>query len=455
MVLPTLITSVFFARGGGGGSGGGGGGGGSGGGGGGGGIFLLGYVPMHFLGAFFRRSKDNKVAFGLLQATGWIVSIIYAIILGWTLGGIGVFAGIFAPVGMGAGLYGWFGKLRTNKRAEAALTEAAASDGAWDKPTLMQYTAQIFEKFQADWSKADTASMQAYLTPWYYYHVSLMMEALKQAKRVNQVSDVKILQQAVEGVYNADDNSQDMITIGFNAQVTDQLIDTRDQKMLFTDKSPFVEYWNFQRDGNTWRLSGIDQGTANLLSANAAVRQFAAENKFCYSLDWGWLLLPRGGQLFGSGKFGTSDINNHVIGTYHDILIQIYTYTSVPAAQNKDQYLVAQVQLPKSYGDILVRHRKGFASKWFGGVKGLDRIEMEWPDFNKKYEVFSSTGEGPTSFELLHPVFMETLEAAPFEVNLEVVDNVVYFYTKETALKPEHYQAMLGILQEAFKQMRM
>ena len=447
MIVPlgAMLNSIF-ARGGGGGSGGGGGGG---------GIVLVGYLPMHFLGAFLRRAqKNHRALFDVLQVGGWLTMVVYSILLIVLLRGIGALAAIGAPIGMGAGLYGWFGKLKNNKKAEAALQQAAASDNAWDQAALMGQSAQVFQRFQDDWSKGDTSAMKQYLTPWYHYHVSLMMTALAQASRVNRMSNVQILNQKVERVINATDNSQDQVTIGFEAKATDQLFDTRDQQLLFTDNNEFAEYWNFERSGNNWLLAGIDQATANYLSANTAIKQFALSQNFCYSLDWGWLLLPRRGQLFGKGKFGVADINNHVIGTYNNVLVQIYSYTPLAGSRMQDLYVVAQVQLPKSYGDILVRRREGFASRWFG-VKGLDRISMEWPDFNKKYEVFTSTAEGPTSFELLHPVFMETLEAAPFEVNLEVVDNVVYFYTKETGLQPDYYPAMLAILQEAFKQMKM
>lgn len=50
---------------------------------------------------------------------------------------------------------------------------------------------------------------------------------------------------------------------------------------------------------------------------------------------------------------------------------------------------------------------------------------------------------------------MEQLEALPFEVNIEVVDNVVYLYTDERGTSPEVYQTMLDLLQKAFKEMRL
>jgi hypothetical protein len=52
---------------------------------------------------------------------------------------------------------------------------------------------------------------------------------------------------------------------------------------------------------------------------------------------------------------------------------------------------------------------------------------------------------------------MEKLEALPFEVSIEVVDNVVYLYSVQLTEKNPavSYQRMLEILQEAYKQMKL
>src|SRR3982751_6788650 len=115
MHLLTLLHALpIFARGGGGGSGGGGDGGGF--------IALIGYVPMHFVGAWFRRyKKDHAAVFDTLQIVGWAITVVYAVLLVVGLKGLGALAGIGAFAGMGAGLYGWLGKLKQSKQTKAAL----------------------------------------------------------------------------------------------------------------------------------------------------------------------------------------------------------------------------------------------------------------------------------------------------------------------------------------------
>lgn len=197
-------------------------------------------------------------------------------------------------------------------------------------------------------------------------------------------------------------------------------------------------------------LDHINQATADLEVINEQLRDFSAQNGYYYSLDMGWLFIPEHGQLFGEAKFGTSDINNHVIGLYNQLLVQLYSYNKRP--QNDDKpYIIAQVNVPRSYGNIVVRRKKRLQL----GIHGLNKVETEWTQFNNKYEVYASDAEQVTSFELLNPTYMEQLEALPFEVNIEVVDNVIYLYTDERTATIEIYQSMLDLVHKAFKELRL
>jgi hypothetical protein len=455
----TTVMNVlpFFASAGGGGSGG------SGGGGGGGGIFALaffiGYGPMHVLGARIRRiHKAHPDLYVLMQILAWGVCVLYAgLILVITHGGIlglGFIAAAGAFVGLPAGFYDWFDKLRTNKRAEAALTAAESKDPAvWGEDAVKAATGAIFMRYQQSWSGNDVSAMQPYMTPHYYQHATLMVEALKQAGRRDDMQNVKILETAINDLYDAPDNSQDWVVVGFKAQAQDHLVDASTGALLLANASDFMEFWLFQRSNNAWLLNGIQPATADTWRANPTLEQFAASNGYFYSLDWGRQLLPQHGQLFGGGKFGVSDINNHVIGLYNQqLIVQLYTYA--PNARTAgDSYLIAQAILPRSYGDIVVRHKAGLH---MFGIRGLTEVSTEWPDFNKKYQVYATSPEQATSLELLNPVYMEQLEATPFEVNIEVVDNTVYLYAPlGAAADAGQYQAMLNLLLAAFKEMRM
>ena len=89
-----------------------------------------------------------------------------------------------------------------------------------------------------------------------------------------------------------------------------------------------------------------------------------------YSLDWGRMLLPSRGQIFGGSVYKTADVNNHVIGRMQstgrifadDVIYQIYTYSQKPYDNSRVVYLVGQMFVPKLYGNILLC-RTGYQGK--------------------------------------------------------------------------------------------
>jgi len=454
--IPLFIEE--FARGGGGGSGGGDGAGGI--------LVLVGlisYTPMHLLGRTLRKKWYKTSGWGISQFITWIIAIIIALTVLVLIPLVHSFyfalyvsipLSVGAIAGAGAGLYNWFEKVRQSEQVRKALAAAEKNDTSWNEKKLSQYAQGIFFKFQQDWSSFNTESMKRYLSPAYQNHIFLMLHALNGAHRVNKMSNVKIATALITHAADSTDDSKDMFVIGFTASASDQLIDTRTGKSLYVDNGTFTEFWRFVRTGNTWLLDGIDQATASLTQARVDIKDFAAKNGLYYSLDWGWLLLPADGYLFSKGKFGISDINNHVIGFVNNVLTQAYTYQPVAESRGyvKDQYLVMQTNVPKEYGRILVKRKTGIINWPVGG--GLTHIKMEWGEFNDMYDVYASDLERVTSFELLNPAFMSILRDLPYEVSIEVVDNVVYIFTA-AGTNAAHYASLYSVLLKAHKEMKL
>jgi hypothetical protein len=280
-----------------------------------------------------------------------------------------------------------------------------------------------------------------------------MMTALRNLKRQNIVQDPKLTGLAIIEAVDMPGEHNDYFVVQIMGKATDRLYDLEAQKDIYVDGATFIEYWQFNRENGQWRLSSISQDTASLAMHSRDLEIFANANKMFFSLDWGWLLLPQRGQLFGAANFKKSDINNHVIGVYNNILTELYTYIPVTSTSKTLQgFTIAQATLPKTYGNIVVRQKPKIGLFNKHKVKGLNKITLEWPDFNKRYEVWASTVEQVTAFELLHPVYMEKLFALPFAVNIEVVDNVLYLYTED---KLATYDAMLTVLKDAFAEMKL
>lgn len=442
----------LFARAGGGGSGGGG----SSGGDGDGIVFLalVGYVPTHGLGAFLRRKlpSESGAASLLAHVITWPLSIIWAIAC-FAMFGSGFFGSIIALgaiIGAPAGLFNWFSEvLKQSAEVKQRLKRAAANDPMWDEAQLVDFAKQTFMRYQYDWSRQDTESMKQYMTEGYHYHASLFIYTLQLMQRTNTMEDIVIDKAVVMQVHDDQNDANDRVTIGITARAKDTLINTAANAAIFTDNSSFTEYWTFARSGSTWLLADIGQATADMDAYNNELAAFAARNKYCYSVDMGWLFIPERGQLFGQAKFGVSDINNHAVGLYKEsLLVQLYTYAAFNGAQPR---VIAQVNVPKTYGNIIV-HRKQSSNI---NTRGLERIETEWIQFNQQYEVYASNAEQATSFELLNPTYMEQLAALPFAVTIEVVDNVIYLYTDERGTDVATYGIMLDLVHKAFKELRL
>jgi hypothetical protein len=334
---------------------------------------------------------------------------------------------------------------RKNMSHSNAVVES--NDENWPSGVNGDVISKIFYSFQTDWSNFNIDSMQAYTTKKYLYDVNLMLTALHNMGRQNVMENVQLLTCHPLGVSETQTLAQEPLVVTIRGAAKDSLVDKASGQTFYTDTSEFTEYWYFILEEGSWRLNDIKQVTESENVLHPAIQNFAIQNGYFYSGEWGGLLLPVRGQLFSRANFSDSAVNDHVIGIHNNVIIEFYTY--MPNKNYPEAHTVAQAVLPKNYGNIIVHRRSGLLN-----IKphGLTQVSMEWPDFNKKYAVYATDMERVTSFELLNPSFMVKLEELPFEVNIEVVDNIVYLHTKQAL---EDYSPMLTILYLAFKEMRM
>lgn len=440
------VTELFARAGGGGSSGGS-----SGGGGGGLLIALIGYYPVHFVTKWLYTHKSRRAAL----IGGWITAVLVsvaALMLNVFLGALITFG---ALAGIHSGIHNWYGQLAHKlKGAKKQVAYAALRDPAWHEPALMQRANDVFMRFQQDWSNFNVAAMSTYLSPRYLAHVQLMMRALWEMGRRNSVESPKIRQSGISNVFDARNNDNDTFTVAFDAEAHDKLIDVASGEVLFADKSSFQEFWRFDREGNAWMLDGIEQATQDASQKNIWLERFAMQHGMFYSLDWGWLLLPRRGMLFNESSFGKSDVNNHVIGEWHGRIVQLYTYISDKRSNRADNYLVAQINLPKSYGGILIRKHSILGRFMRPVPANYQQYNLEWQAFNKRYDVFATDPDRLATFELLNPAFMAYLFDQNLPMEIEVVDNTVYLYAL-VSYADIHYETMLSILLRAFRELKL
>lgn len=443
MILEFL---VYIARAGGGGSGSGGGSDGS-------SILAMPLIAASLTAGFVRKKTQSRVAGCIVGITVAAATSLIYIAAGWLFALIAFAGGVLGAII--AGTADAIGRFRKNSRqARVALHQASISDRAWNEQEVLQHAANMFYRFQYDWSMMDVASIQQYTTTRFSNHIGLMLYAMKEMGRTNIMETVKIDEMLVTGAHDSSDNNQDRVSVAIVASGKDTLWDTRENKSLFITNDEFGEQWNFVRSERGWLLDGIEQNTEDPNQLIPALQQFAASQGMYFSPDWGRLLLPTKGNLFKRGFAGT-DINNHIIGFWTgNIIVQLYTY-SFPSPYIRGEvskFLVGQVALPKSYGGIIIRRRVNIFDRLVV-PRTHKTVKLEWGDFNKQYGVYATDQDKVTSFELLNPAFMAWLCDRQMHINIEVVDNVVYLYA-EVWRNEQRYAEMMEVLQKAYKELQ-
>lgn len=411
LFLVLFDVEIVWARAGGGGSGGGGGGGG---------------------GSFSSHSYGSSTAGG--SSNIGLVSLIFIVAVIWIIGRV---------------IRRSLKSKKQNEIAKQVISAAATQDVAWQEDVLLARAKEVFYQFQKAWSENNVAVMQTLLTPEYFKRMVLELNVLKNQGRRNIMESVSLISLKVNAAQDSADNNQDKFTVELTASAKDKLLDVIKDEVLYVDSSLFIEYWTFKRINDIWYLDIIKQSTENVVLTESAIAEFARQNNFYYDPDFGWLMMPDKGVLFNKTNFKVSDINNHVIGYYRDKIVEFYTY--IPNANSKisTNYLVAQAILPINYENILIKKKQFINWPHFG----LRYIELESVEFNNKFRVWAGKKDQVNSLELLTPNFMEKIYNLPFELNIEIVGNTLYLYTKERG--SVNYPRMLEVLSWAFDEMKM
>lgn len=310
---------------------------------------------------------------------------------------------------------------------------------------------QVFQEYQRDWSDFNFENIKNYTTDNYYKHATLMLEALKSAGRQNKVESVRILSTALDSPVS--DNLVDPIEIRirYTFSAVDIVYDTKTSEKLFEkDYHGIEETWNYIYENGELKLSGISQPTESSAHTFRAMARFAGAKGLFYSPDWGRYCLPNKGLIFDNDSLYIADVNNHIIGKWDETLVQLYTYAPGPGRTPSSYYIVGQLNVPKEYLGIVVKEKSFKIKK----PADYEKFELEWADFNKKYEVFASSADALPAFELLEPNFMTYLHDKNLKYNIEVIGNAIYIYAPVTDIKEENYSEILDVLVEAYKRLK-
>jgi len=374
---------------------------------------------------------------------------------GGSSGGGNIYSFIFVAIIFASTyLFIYLQKLKKIKKAKLIIEKASSEDSNWGEDIIKKRVSEVFYAFQKDWSEFNTDNMKSYTTSEYFKRMVLELNVLKNESRQNIMKNVVLKSISIIEASDEIGTNNDSFVAEIQASAEDSLIDIKTGETLYMDNSSFnfgfTEYWHFTREENIWKLNIIKQKTEDVSMSEGSIKDFAERNKFYYDPDFGWLMMPNKGVIFSANNFTSSDINNHVIGYFKDKIIEFYTFIPNSNSRNPTNYLVAQTVLPISYKDILVRRKRMLFNF---SPSGLRRTKTESNDFDKKFCLWAHKDDQINSFEFLSPDFMEKIYQLPFELNIEIVGNFIYFYSKGRS--GIDYDKMLEILSLSFDEMKM
>lgn len=344
-----------------------------------------------------------------------------------------------------------------SKKVKARLEKAFATDKIWNQDAMVRRARETFFAYQYDWSNLNSQNMKNYLSPRYLLHAELMIDQLKELNRRNSVKNVSITTCHIGRVNdNEADDAKDTFTVTFEAAADDALLnDLSGGSALYSSRAEFTQYWTFIRSGDTWMLDAITPASARRSSAFTKIEKFSEMHQMFYSLDMGWLFIPQNGILFKDGKFGTSDINNHVIGKLNTHIVQLYTFQE-NQKRNSPNYIIAQMAIPKSYGGIIIQRKKSFLKNILTRLpESYKKHTFEWSDFNNRYDVYATDADRLAAFELLNPSFMGFLFDKDTDASIEVADNTIYVYKEVKDSSSKDYESFLQIIEKSLKELRL
>lgn len=342
--------------------------------------------------------------------------------------------------------------LTPGERAQlmASLSESDHNDTEQEK-WIHEEAEKIFVAYQNDWSNFKLENIKKYTTERYFEHVKLMLMAIRKMGRRNVVSDLKVIKVSLLSELNG--ALPIRISLQFKFSGVDTLIDSSSNKVLYHDRVyAAFEIWSFIYDGTSLKLDEVKRPTESGAHSVEDLAKFAEKNGLFYSLDWGRYVLPARGLIFEKSNFRESDINNYIVGEWGQCLIQLYTYSSMPDDSNR-YYLVGQISVPKKYGGIIIISKMAKLES-IVIPKHYEKFELEWEEFNQRYDVYAEKKDALLAFELLNPKFMTEIYDRNLDYNIEVIDNTIYIFAKIIGTNKTQYVELLDILSQAFKELK-
>lgn len=122
------------------------------------------------------------------------------------------------------------------------LSELAAQDPEFNSAKVEEKVANLYVQMQNAWTAKDLEPMRPYMTGELYGQFDRQLDVLRKAKRTNRVDDIAVLDVALRGYYEQDDN--ECLVARVRTRIKDYTVDdaTGDVVSGDADRELFMEY---------------------------------------------------------------------------------------------------------------------------------------------------------------------------------------------------------------------
>lgn len=176
------------------------------------------------------------------------------------------------------------------------------------------------------------------------------------------------------------------------------------------------------------------------------LEQFCKDNGFTFSPNLS--LGKQSGVIFTKGH--SKKAKNGIVGyAFGGFILFDYQYTTGSGKNSKTyNFGVTRISLDKKFPHILLDNKRDGSVGSFE-FAGSQKLELEG-NFNKYFNVF-----GPKEYEIevlqvLNPVVMQALLAAPEPVDIEIIGHDLYIYNKGNHYKKETVQSLFIAIEQLY-----
>lgn len=353
-------------------------------------------------------------------------------------------------------------RIRHQEDVDARLATYASSKPYWSSKILTEAMQTIATTLMKTYEKGDASQLSAVLAPPMVAYELLKLQFLAMTNTTVQTSRTRLQLARVVDV-SPDSSSEEWLVVDVAFSVDSKVLTRRGEK-THTEPDSFdnTETWRVVRKQDNWVLAGrqmrnvYEPGDEKQLVTN--MQQFSAAHGFAFSRlgpDW---MIPPAGELLPEGMDSIVFIANHAVGKQGEVLLQLYPLEREPVPHSGEKesrhFFVAQATIGKQCGNIAVlpNYRGPLIldtspSKPIG--TGYQKVDLEWPAFNKAFSVWAHEADQVTARELLNPEFMQSLQDMSPHVSLEVSGQHITVFTQTANPSMELITALYNLVQKA------